>query len=560
MRSLTSVLSICLIFGVTGAFAAKGGKGGGGSSTAGPVTYQVNCNLGERISDVLTPNNDQPITVEFSGTCNEDVGIAIPRVTLRGVGTSAAIRGENRTSSGWDGFTVAVWGVHGAVLDNFRILPPSISNENEAGLRVWAGGSVRLENMYIRDCYGHGVGGYAADISLKNTTIENCNNGMDLNGTTKVYGEGNNFINNRRDGIAASGGASVSMRDSLFDSNGRNGFQVWNGASGDLRRVVVTNNVQEGIVASLGSSIAVEENSTVSGNGRHGIYASRSSGVWISNNVVSEKNGRSGVRAETGASIAMQDSISRDNLERGVQIIMSSAYINRSEVTGNTRQGIEGSSGSIELNEVTVSSNGDVGVDFHKGTEARVENSIVEDNARRQISIGTQSSLDLRSTTIRGSNPMSVWFDSALRSNGGNTFEATATSAVNISEQSSVVFTGNLGPDQLLGDSTGSWSAGLGVYNDSGAEIREVVIRNFVGPALDVNVDSAVRIRQGRFESSGNMAPADVQVSGDSTLKLLDAASSMSLTYGISCGDDGRVKNYAALTPFVIEESCFPQP
>lgn len=560
MRSLTSVLSICVIFGVTGAFAAKGGKGGGGSSTAGPVTYQVNCNLGEKISDVLAPNNDQPITVEFSGTCNEDIGISIPRVTLRGIGSLAAIRGENRTSSGWDGYTIFVYGVHGVVLENFSILSPSLPNADERGLLVSAGGHVRLQSMKIQDCTSHGIGGYGAVIDIYDTTIERCENGMDLDGTTKVYGEGNNFINNRRDGIAASGGASVSMKDTVFEGNVRNGFQLWNGASGNLRRVTVLNNGLHGLAASQSSSIGIEESSVVSGNAEHGINVTSSSSAWIKDNVLFEQNGNRGVNGARGASIEFIDSVSRENASHGLNVDKAYASVVRSTLSQNGRSGINSDTSSVEMTNSTVSNNMEVGLGIQKGSNVLIRESTVENNVNRQVSMGEKSSLNLRSSRIAGNAPLNVWFDSAMRSNGGNTIEATGSGAVYIGESSSAVFDGNLGQDTLLGSSSGNWQAGIQISHSSTAQIREVVIKNFVGPALRVDNDSTVGIAQGRFESSGNMGGADVEVGADAMLKLLDAASSMLLDYGIRCYDDGRVKNYAALTPFIIEEGCGPQP
>jgi hypothetical protein len=189
-----------------------------------PLTIKVDCDAGQSVADALIspggPRCCGPLTVEFKGTCVEDLTIARDDVTVEGVDEDAAIVG-----------TVYIEGASRVTLVGF-----TIRDSDGNGLHVRGAAAVTLDKMVVRDNFANGLflwhGSSARIID-------------------------SSFLRNGFDGISVWGNSSVTPSGTIeANENGRVGVLVSTGSgmqgSGS---VVVANDNVYGLVAQVAASV-----------------------------------------------------------------------------------------------------------------------------------------------------------------------------------------------------------------------------------------------------------------------------------------------------------------
>ena len=165
------------------------------------VAVTVDCDAGETLADALQTRAES-LTIEFTGTCAEELVITRDRVTLRGLDASATVT-DDPTTSGPDP-TFLLQGAD-VVFQGF-----TIDGSANRGIRVQRSSGVRIEEMVLRN-----------------------------NGST---------------GLTVEESSSAHIVDSTFNSNGFAGVAAWGNSNVTLTgRLEASGNRIVGVLLSVGS-------------------------------------------------------------------------------------------------------------------------------------------------------------------------------------------------------------------------------------------------------------------------------------------------------------------
>src|SRR5688500_13598748 len=167
----------------------------------------VDCSKGQSINKALKTNAD-PLEIEFSGTCAEDVLIARDRVSLRGTGSSPMIVGAS--------------GVPFA--------------DRQPGILLRGASDVLLAGFTVHDTDSRAI---------------------EARGSSALAIE-NVLATGSRTGLLLVEQSSALVRNSSFDGNTGDGIGVWDNSALMLEGAITANgNTRVGIIASGGSSLTV---------------------------------------------------------------------------------------------------------------------------------------------------------------------------------------------------------------------------------------------------------------------------------------------------------------
>lgn len=245
----TFVMSLALLL-LAHLGSADPGKGNGaGQPTPDEATVPVDCDAGDTITEALRRSAVE-LTVEFTGTCVEDVTVLRDRTVVRGVGSSA-IEGSLRV----DGATLVV-------LEDFSV-------HSGGGVRITGASSANLARIDSVDSSGLG---FRVELS-SNATL------TDVTATNNVFA-GIGAINNSHVrllgtvavsqssnvGIFAGGSSEIDSRATVQTSdNAYAGIWAQSGASASFSNVSASNNGVVG-VAAVNDGILAIRGGTISGS------------------------------------------------------------------------------------------------------------------------------------------------------------------------------------------------------------------------------------------------------------------------------------------------------
>ena len=235
--------------------------GGYSAGLAMPVTVTVDCDTPgdgdfDSISDALDTLADSipgELIIQFSGTCDEAVGISKSGVTLVGAGGSPTIGG-----------TVGVKGATNVELRDFKIIDTSGGAE-ATRIAIADGSSVFARDLVIED--GSFNVGQNSGVDLRDSQITG------LGDSPAVEVANNSFIRLRQDNVILGGGAlipavfvtvessvvALNAPLSITNPGGGDAVLVERGSFGELRRGTYTG----GITVDFHSAIIIRSTATV---------------------------------------------------------------------------------------------------------------------------------------------------------------------------------------------------------------------------------------------------------------------------------------------------------
>jgi parallel beta-helix repeat protein len=372
-----------------------------GSVEADPVNVNVNCGLGQKISNAVN-NNQGPgvvLTVFVTGgtQCNDNITITHDDVTIKGdpalALTSLVVNGLDHTKP-----TILIDGARRVTIDKL------IVTTGKPGILATRGASVTLSNCRVLSNATFGV------VSTFNSTtwIHTCN--VDSNASF---------------GAIATNGGAVVMTGGTASNNGRAGLlavrggvlrigQDENGSPSTLStlRVTVNGNHEGGVTASDGSNLILV-GSTISNNtGGNGVNVSRTSSARI---------GVGGNNSAGTADFEWPNTIS-GNAGNGISVYESSqAHIVGNSVSHSGSNGIA----------ITASSSATI-VGNTIGTSA-VRGIVVSESSSAHIGIADGFGQTVRGNTITTSTSDGVGvFNSANARLAGNAISTSGGSGLNL--------------------------------------------------------------------------------------------------------------------------------
>lgn len=308
-------------------------------------SVSVDCGGGDTIAKALTKGNeDKPLVVTITGTCNENVLIDRNDVTLQGM--------PGATISGPD-----------PALDVVRV---TASRTTIQALTVTGGRN---------GVHGEGASG----LTVRGVTAQNTGRtGIVYNLGASGIIDGATVQNNPRDGIAIESAATTVLNSSV-NQNGRHGIGVFDAGaarigvdnSNNAGGNVITANTVNGVHIVFGSSAFVGMNQII-GNGNptgNGINLSNASADILGGNTISGNNG-------TGINLRMSSAVIGD-ANFGLTTVNT--------ITGNgnptSQGGISGFLGSsLAIRDAVISNNVGFGLIGTTRTSIQIQSSTIQNN------------------------------------------------------------------------------------------------------------------------------------------------------------------------------------
>lgn len=178
------LLLLCAILWAPTALAAPP-AGPPGRPPVPQATVVVKCDAGEKLADALATRADV-LTVEFTGTCAEELVITRDRLTIRGLDPSATVTDDPST-----GGATSIFLLQGAdvVFEGF-----TVDGSSDRGLRVQRSSGIQMRDM---------------------TVTNNANSGLTIEESSSVHVLDSTFTGNGFSGISAFDSSSVALTGSL---------------------------------------------------------------------------------------------------------------------------------------------------------------------------------------------------------------------------------------------------------------------------------------------------------------------------------------------------------
>ena len=321
---------------------------------------RVNCTRGQTITRALQLFDDNPITIQVQGTCNENVLIVRDDVTLIADPSGGTVNGANPNEDTItvraartviNGLTVTGGGSGIVVLGSATIQNCIVQNAGHSGISFYHGGQGTVDKCTVQNNGDYGIAIEAASATVTNSTISSnrkrgiivtLGGGARIGVTTLPEYAGNTISNNGGDGILVSSSGSAFIGGNTINGNGTNLSSGFGGF---------------GIEIESASAVVVGFNS-ITGNSASGIFA-RSSSVQIGTpafglpitgafaNVITG-NGASapetpgGIFGFLGSSLGIQSATINGNTGSGIILsLRSTGWLFDSTVNNNTGNGIQ---------------------------------------------------------------------------------------------------------------------------------------------------------------------------------------------------------------------------
>lgn len=190
------------------------------------ATVTVDCDAGETLADALETRADE-LTIEFTGTCAEELVITRDRLTIRGLDASATVTDDPATTGFNPSFLLQGADV---VFQDF-----TIDGSENRGIRVQGSSETRVENLTVQNNGGTGL------------TIEE---------SSSAHVTDSTFNDNAFAGIAAWGNSNVTVTGTIDVSSNLVGVLVSTGSTLQSRngQVIVADDQTFGVAVQLGAS------------------------------------------------------------------------------------------------------------------------------------------------------------------------------------------------------------------------------------------------------------------------------------------------------------------
>ena len=219
------------------------------------------------------------------------------------------------------------------------------------GLIISAGSTIKLTNTSAYDNLGNGL------------EINNANKNIAIFIRTTLDNFTNVYRNNGGSGVRINTGGKITIYDTDADLNDQNGFYLSSGSVINLYNVSASENGYDGILvdnSTSSGSVSIRNNvrgvqGEYSGNGSSGIEITTLGSINIYN-VIASENGASGILLDT---CVLDSGFCTGN----GNVTLNTYFSLQNTLDGNNGYGLYvTSSGSVNLNYVSASENGDTGI------------------------------------------------------------------------------------------------------------------------------------------------------------------------------------------------------
>jgi parallel beta-helix repeat protein len=336
-----------------------------GLSGTASAAMKVDCNKNGTITNTLALATGSPITIDVSGTCNENVVVRASNVTLM-TKDGATINGPDATKPTVSLLTDSV------AINGFTI----------------TGGSVGIS----------GVG--AQRILIENCTVEKAaHSGIFLQESSGVTVDHCTIENNPGLGIAARQSSSVTVTNSTISAN-EVGIHVTNAASasiginlnGQLAGNTITGNRGSGILINAGGAAVIAGNA-ITGNGitagdtfgQAGVFVFDATALIVGGNTISG-NGAFGLNlggahvhvGDAAFGLGSANSITGNNVAGINAFLGTTLLLENADVSNNTGPGLRRARrATAEALNSTVRGNSGDGIQLVRGAGLFLDNPVV---------------------------------------------------------------------------------------------------------------------------------------------------------------------------------------
>lgn len=287
------------------------------------LTVQVDCDAGETLADALAERADE-LTVEFSGSCAEEVVIRRDRTRIVGVAPGAEIVGNPSPVAPFGG-GITVQGASNVTLADFTI------RGARRGITVLDGGVARLERLTVRDNVRDGVFIQGARAWIESLTIlDNGGDGVaawDSSSVIFAFDATTVIRRSGRAGVLASGSSDVSgfVTSRVESDDAPFGIALQLGASSQNLGLAASGNTF-GVFALLEASYS--DTVDLRNNESFGVLVSDGAMVDLRGSI--EDNGFVGIWGEYDATVTFSGTISGHSL--GIRLDGTEAFVSNATV------------------------------------------------------------------------------------------------------------------------------------------------------------------------------------------------------------------------------------
>ena len=306
----------------------------------GQTHFTVDCSAGQTIGDVLAKveYGVEPVSIDVTGTCHEQVTIDRDWVTLNAASNGAGISDADQplvihgargvqlfglTISGGGGFDAEAGATF--VADHLHVTGASgvgvfvgdgasgqVNNStidhNQTGVAMWnTGGGLSIWDSTIADNTGRGVNAKSGHITLGDTIVtrngtEPNNEGVVTENSGSIDIDGGEVSHNASTGVAAYDASVIAVYDGTVIEDNGSGVGAQNGGTVSLFDAVVRNNAAEGVYGYDAGRIKIVI-ATIEGNGTNGPAA----GVSLSGGSMAELGSTTTITSNSGSGVTLGD-------------------------------------------------------------------------------------------------------------------------------------------------------------------------------------------------------------------------------------------------------------
>jgi hypothetical protein len=471
------------------------------------LKVQLNCNLGQTISDALVLHAAEPtLVLVVKGTCTDNVVITRDDVTIRktpGAGLASIVAADaNREVLRLDGArrivvegvvangltfrggTVGILAARGSTLDVRNCV---VTDNSQNGVVSSLSSSVSLDACTISDNTGNGVvAANAASLGITNSTVSN-------NTAVGIVAVRSSMLR-----VGQDLGGSLTVKPVTVSGNGSNGIAISESSAGNIIGGTITQNTFANVFVGRASSGQI-------GLGSNGLTG----GVTITNGLGTAV----GISVEGGNATIVFSTIT-GNPRTG--IIISNG--------GNARIGITNNNGVFGAN--TISLNGGDGIGIFTGGAAYIGGNTINANTAIGINVGRGTVDVVGGNTITNNGQTGIFVASGQALVGDSGFGAPSSA-------NTISGNGSAGPN----------NGGIFAFQGGSILVANATISNNTGPAVQLYEAGTIDLRG----STAVTVPAGGTTAGatalfGSTLRVRDTASIISATSdGIQASNNSAV-------------------
>ena len=356
-------------------------------TSSGNITIN-NLTANENSNDGLTTIGSADIDLEgVQADGNSDDGFELE-------GSSVEILdGTARNNGGFEGNGVKIVNADPIILEN----TVTKGNGND-GVTVDSASSVTIENIVTNENSDDGVEVSGDVITVKSISAsQNEGNGTALD-AEKISLQGGTANSNGvvdGNGLHLSSAGEITIEDFIMNENIDRGVEIEGNAEIVFEDIVANENTEDGLKVD-GQQVTIRNSTTLSNGvtGENGIKIPSADSVHIQR-AVTKNNANDGITINGAHSITVEDVVATENEDDGLELIGANIIVRygRTSWNGNFEgNGVKiDSSGTVLIEHIDATGNGNDGVTFSSAGEATVQYSSLTENGDNELDNGDNS-------------------------------------------------------------------------------------------------------------------------------------------------------------------------